>query len=428
MTLRVIGPYRIDAEVRRVGVFVTYRATHRETERAAFVTTLHESIAPAPRHHERLLRAAKVLSRLGFVDVLGLLETFDVDGRLAVATVAPEGPSVRDVINEVRRARTARVTHAGLPRRGIEPVEAAAVGWALARAVDALHSAGFLHLALAPENAFLQRDGTIALGGFWDARALNIEASPDERDVPEPGPEELYRSPERVAGKRIDKTSDVYSIGLILYELLLGEHPFQGKTARHDEPPPLDVAQPIEHVLRKSVQRMAPLRHESAGKLAEDLSAALGDGIERGGAAVYDHLTGGSRQLTPPRDLADDRLRWLAVRLAIMGFVIVAVASGFAIADRGADRARQPGQGTASARVRVLAHPWADVYVDDVQIDTTPIGEPLRLSPGRHEITLRHPSAPDVRRVVELDPGELVTVDVDMDVARPKPSAEPPSP
>lgn len=81
--------------------------------------------------------------------------------------------------------------------------------------------------------------------------------------------------------------------------------------------------------------------------------------------------------------------------------------------------ARAPG--SEKARVRVLAHPWADVYVDGQLVDTTPVGHPLLLSPGRHEIVFRHPRASEQRRSIEVAPGEALTVEVEMPVVRPPP-------
>jgi len=66
----------------------------------------------------------------------------------------------------------------------------------------------------------------------------------------------------------------------------------------------------------------------------------------------------------------------------------------------------------------VLAHPWAEVSIDGEVVDVTPIGKPIPVAPGKHEVLLRHPRAPDERRPVEVDAGETVVVDVEMAVER----------
>jgi serine/threonine-protein kinase len=80
-----------------------------------------------------------------------------------------------------------------------------------------------------------------------------------------------------------------------------------------------------------------------------------------------------------------------------------------------------PAPGTAGrgvGLVRVVARPWAEVYVDGELADTTPIGRPLRVSPGRHFITFRHPSAPDEQRSIKVAGGQSVFLDVTMRIDR----------
>jgi serine/threonine-protein kinase len=73
----------------------------------------------------------------------------------------------------------------------------------------------------------------------------------------------------------------------------------------------------------------------------------------------------------------------------------------------------------APGSLRVLARPWAEVYVDGALIDTTPIGRPIELTPGRHYVTLKHPSAADEERAIDVLPGQAVTVDVLMQLTPP---------
>ena len=66
--------------------------------------------------------------------------------------------------------------------------------------------------------------------------------------------------------------------------------------------------------------------------------------------------------------------------------------------------------------MKILAHPWAEVLVDGERLDTTPIGKPARLAPGRHELTFKHPNAPDERRTIDVAPGQRLTVEVEMEI------------
>jgi serine/threonine-protein kinase len=86
------------------------------------------------------------------------------------------------------------------------------------------------------------------------------------------------------------------------------------------------------------------------------------------------------------------------------------------------------GADTATGRgyLRVVAHPWADVLIDGELADTTPIGRPLPVAPGKHFVTFRHPQAPEERRSVKVAAGQTVIVDVTMRIERPIIDAGPP--
>jgi serine/threonine-protein kinase len=68
--------------------------------------------------------------------------------------------------------------------------------------------------------------------------------------------------------------------------------------------------------------------------------------------------------------------------------------------------------------LRVVARPWAEVYIDGEMVDVTPIGRPILLSPGRHYVTFRHPYAPDEQRSIKIAAGQSVLLDVSMRVER----------
>jgi hypothetical protein len=115
------------------------------------------------------------------------------------------------------------------------------------------------------------------------------------------------------------------------------------------------------------------------------------------------------------------------LQLGAIGAVMVVVAALVG----GAGGPPQPlglGPGARAAYIRVLAHPWAEVSIDGEVVDTTPIGRPIAVAPGKHEVLLRHPRAPDERRPIEVDAGETVVVDVEMAVERKIESPVDPSP
>lgn len=414
-SLGALGPYRLDEVVRSGPVFSSFRATHTLIGHVVHVTMTPPSAEPSVSAGARLRAAASALSVLGREAALGLMDVLEIDGRIAVITQAPRGPSLRELLAELAELRD------------LGPEHRAALALAFVRSLAEVHDAGVVHGGLCPENACLSEKGTVQLGGFWDARRLGDDASSLQRDIPESGPEERYRSPERISGKVVDKASDLFSATAVCFELVTGRHPFEGEVQgeslarriRSADPSPSGAGEALDEVLQKGLQKNPTLRYESATRLHDDLTAALG-GRARAAAlsqALLARLRGRPEIVVPER--LEEKPARLARRLAAVAGLMLLVGVYAGVSEPPSNGPSGGVPGATSASVRVLARPWADVFVDGERVDTTPIGHPIALPPGRHEVVLRHPLAPDERRVIELVAGELTVIDVDMDVKRP---------
>lgn len=423
-SLGTVGPYRLEKLIRGGASFATFRAVHERVGHTAWVTMTPRSVEPSPAANEKLTAAAAVLSAAGRDAALGFMELFDAEGRTVVVTQAPVGPSVREVMDEI----TARVDLSFEHR--------ATLAIAVARALGEVHDVGIVHGSICPENAFLTDRATIKLAGFWDARILAQEAREADRDVPEGGPEERYRSPERIAGKPADRGSDVFSLGAVAYEIITGRHPFAeehrgeslSRRIRTADAAPSGAGDDVEAVLRKSLQKISSLRHETGARFADDLTTALG-GTTRTqelARAMFARLRGKPESTVGPR--LEAHATQLAKQLAAVAAAMVLVGGYVALGDDVIRSSTKRAEGDLPAHVKVLARPWADIYVDGERVDTTPVGKPLSLSPGSHEIVFKHPRALDVRRLIVLAPGESVTLDIEMAVERPVDAGVDPSP
>jgi eukaryotic-like serine/threonine-protein kinase len=177
---------------------------------------------------------------------------------------------------------TGETLEAVLQREGaLRSDRAAELGEQIAAGLDAAHQAGVVHRDLKPANVMIASSGRVVLTDFGIARALEADA---QRRTTEVIGTPYYMSPEQVLGKVVDARSDLYSLGLILYELLIGDLPFRGETpiavalARLDQAPPdprsrADVPADLAQIVMRCLAVDPSRRPESAAALAAELSS-----------------------------------------------------------------------------------------------------------------------------------------------------------
>jgi serine/threonine-protein kinase len=395
------------------GLFVLYDATHAELERRAWVVTTAPSLASRADLTKILLDRAALLGKLGGETTLALYEVVRDGERCGLALEAPTGPTLAGL--------SAALSATG----GLQPEEVVAVGVLICRAVAVMHAAGVAHLALSPADVHFTRTGAIKIAGLLDVAPFGAQL--DEKDIPEPGAEASYRAPERIAGDAPKPQSDVFSIAVIVHELAAGAHPFLGdgdagaaRRIRTAPPPalPTRAVDGLEHVLVRALEKLPALRHDNAARFGDDLATLLDPQLSAEQLARSALARGGFDADEAPGGAAPaPALRPLVAQLGAIGALMVVVAAALG----GAGGPPQPlglATGARAAYVRVLAHPWAEVSIDGEVIDVTPIGKPIPVAPGKHEVLLRHPRAPDERRPIEVEAGETVVVDVEMAVER----------
>lgn len=435
-----IGRYTILRTVEQRGLFVTLAARH-ELGHEAYLRTTAEHVVPRTELGELLEAEARAAASLPEEAVSSFIELVEDGERRAVAYRAPDGPSLREVLDVARK------------RGGLEPSEALALVVSLARSLALLHERGVAHGGLCPERCYLSARG--ALVRLRDLRwPLPVDVRTSDPDRRASSPEELepehgaYRAPEQILGRAGSPASDVFVLGLIGYELLAGRHPFEaGSSAevaqriRHAEPPPIarlpskvrfarSIAEDLERMLGRLLAKSEALRPAVALEVLRDLEPLSRElSIEPTIASLLTRLELGSAQLGrgSSREPAPKVARALTPRLVAVA-VAMALATAF-FGTRDPAPRRTPASSTESiGRIRVLARPWAEVHLDGERVDLTPIGAPLEVRPGAHELVFRHPAAVEERRRVEVAAGELVTVDVVMKVVRTVDAGVDPSP
>jgi eukaryotic-like serine/threonine-protein kinase len=377
--------------------------------------------------------------------------TLDREARIVAEIDHPTLPPVIDVVRDGVRVALIFPNHRGhrldavLDRVGRLPVDAAlAIAVDLAGALAAIHRAGHAHGLLRPSLVEVDEHGHVYLHATGQL-PRGAERGRDELlELPE------HMAPEMVLGDEPDPASDVFLFGLLIFQCLTGEHPFSGDEAgitqriRHAPTPRLrrlapEVPAEVDRIVHRCLEKRPRDRFEDLATVQSLLVRALRDRTSLPRELILGRTlseAGLADELAPPRERHLDRSGMLTrpgIRRGLVGaagaIVALVLASLWVHFDGDDDdgTAAKDARGIVGspARLRVLAHPWAEIYVDGEAVDTTPVGRLIEVSPGRHEVVFRHPHAPDEKRVVEIIAGQIIVLDVTMQIVRPVETAAP---
>jgi eukaryotic-like serine/threonine-protein kinase len=276
----MLDHYRIDAPIARSGMAVLYKATNvRDGVPVAIKVPLPEMEAD-PVLVERFRREEEIGQLL---DHPGIVKTYNHEERSRMYMVMEwaEGRLLRSILNEERKL----------------PIDRAiGITLGICDALDYMHKRGVVHRDLKPENVMVGDGDSIKLIDFGiamkeDARRLTFVNLSAALGTPD------YISPEQVKGQRGDQRSDIYAVGIMLYEMLTGSVPFvepnplaaMNERLLHDAPPARDlnpqIAPELEEILYRALEREPRHRYATASEMAWELQHQEQVGVEeRGGA------------------------------------------------------------------------------------------------------------------------------------------------
>ena len=205
------GRYRLDAQVGTGGMSTVYRAFDATLERRVAIKLMHRDIAADSDQLERFRREARAVAQLSHPHIVGVIDAGEEDGRPYIVFEYVEGETLKDRIRRLGRL----------------PVdEAIAYAIEIARALGAAHGRGIVHRDVKPQNVLVDEEGSAKVTDFGIARSMDDSGLTAEGRVL--GTTD-YVSPEQALGHDVNGQSDIYSLGVVLYEMLTGDVPFHGE-------------------------------------------------------------------------------------------------------------------------------------------------------------------------------------------------------
>jgi eukaryotic-like serine/threonine-protein kinase len=290
-----LGPYEIIAPLGAGGMGEVYRALDTDLGRQVAIKILPDTFAQDPERLARFEREAKTLAALNHPHIAAIYGLERSDGQTALVMELVEGPTLADRIADGR----------------IPVDEALAIAKQMAEALETAHEQGIIHRDLKPANIKVRPDGTVKVLDFGLAKAFDPTASSSLGLTQSPTLSlqatyaglilgtAAYMSPEQAAAKAVDKRADIWSFGVVVWEMLTGKPLFAGETMSHTladvlrtpidfDLLPANMPSAIRDLLRRCLDRDVKRRLRDIGEARIGIERAIAEPEPRGPALLSD--------------------------------------------------------------------------------------------------------------------------------------------
>jgi serine/threonine protein kinase len=406
-------------EIGSGGMAVIFKAVQNSLNRPVAIKELKSDFSNDPQVVARFIREATALAALQHENIVHIYDFFKEDDTFRMIMEFVEGIDLFDLLEKVQR---------------IPPDVAMVISLAVCSALEYAHYRGIIHRDIKPSNIIISRKGEVKLMDFGIARDENLG------DLTRPGTSlgtPAYMSPEQIMGVKIDFRSDLFSFGIVLYQMLTGRKPFTeggGKSIMHKilntefhRPRKINpnIPRRIEKIILRCMSKEPKERYSSTGDLRREIEAYLSRMVEITYSArllAYlfhkDLVTRDEAESFVSEDILADReiaradenlppplsLKTIGLVQGVLGIAVVLwllivsmVMGDGPIASASTDPGGPPGA------LKVVAWPWAEIYIDGAYVETTPVARSFSLTPGIHEVTLKNPHFHTVTKRVLIE-------------------------
>jgi serine/threonine-protein kinase len=313
------GRYELEELIGTGGMSSVYRAHDQLLDRKVALKVLHQQYTGDEEYVERFRREARSVATLSHPNIVTVIDRGEHGDRQFIVFEYVEGENLKRLIE----------------RRGPAPVSTALeLAMQIARGLSFAHQQGLIHRDVKPQNVLMNGDGQAKVTDFGIARSLDVKHGMTQTGTVLGTSD--YIAPEQAQGQRVDEHTDVYSLGVVLYEMLLNEVPFPGENfvavaMRHinEEPPSIrdrrpDVPVRVEAAVHRAMAKDPEARFQTMAEFCEELEACLAEEQGTQGTQVI-------APAAPPRRPARARRRGMSPWPLIL-VLLALIAIGAAVA------------------------------------------------------------------------------------------------
>ncbi len=412
-----IANYKIIRELGKGGMATVYLGIQKSLERQVAIKELMPSLVRDDEMVERFRREAKASASLTHEGIVNIYDFWKDQKSHYLVMEYLEGKTLDEIIESIGRL----------------PISAAVM--IVARVADALHYSHqreIIHRDVKPSNIFITRQGEVKLTDY------GIAYTPQEPTLTQKGfaiGTPAYMSPEQIKGQRPNQTSDIFSLGIVLYELVTGIRPFaadddEGVVTKILEKRPKwpklingDVPWRLQWIILRCMRKNPRRRFQSMEDLRIALERLLPKTSNRRVQVLSQFVTSvfGEEQTIPKRpSILLRRWKWAAVLAAVVAVVFtyghlkrrgIIHPEAWLLQIQRKVLLYKIGD---YSRLRVVVYPWARIHIDGKYVATTPTADPIVLVPGRHRLRFTHSKFGSKTMEIDLSPREERLIFVEM--------------